>query len=65
LCRYISSASPTNYQPTNAAFGLLPDPPRGVRGKRNRKLARSKRALEVLDTWIGEHGQTQTTEPTL
>ncbi len=40
------------YQPTNAAFGLLPEAPRGIRKKRDRRLARSKRALESLDAWL-------------
>jgi methylenetetrahydrofolate--tRNA-(uracil-5-)-methyltransferase len=57
LCHYVSHADKDNYQPTNAAFGLLPEPPPGVRKKRDRKLARSKRALESLDEWIVEHGE--------
>jgi methylenetetrahydrofolate--tRNA-(uracil-5-)-methyltransferase len=52
LCRYISRAEPEGYQPTNASFGLLPPPPPGVRKRRERRLARSRRALEVLDSWI-------------
>jgi len=52
LCHYISNADPDDYQPTNAAFGLLPPAPKGVRKKRDRKLARSSRALEALDAWI-------------
>jgi methylenetetrahydrofolate--tRNA-(uracil-5-)-methyltransferase len=52
LCRYISQADPEGYQPTNASFGLLPPAPPGVRKRRERRLARSKRALEVLDSWI-------------
>jgi methylenetetrahydrofolate--tRNA-(uracil-5-)-methyltransferase len=55
LCRYISLADSDNYQPTNAAFGLLPAPP-GVRRKKDRRQARVTRALETLDAWIGECG---------
>ena len=29
LCHYIAHADPDDYQPTNAAFGLLPEPPPG------------------------------------
>ncbi len=52
LCHYISHAEADAYQPTNAAFGLLPEAPRGIRKKRDRRLARSKRALESLDAWL-------------
>jgi methylenetetrahydrofolate--tRNA-(uracil-5-)-methyltransferase len=57
LCRYIAAADPEGYQPTNATFGLLPDPPPGIRRKRDKRLARSTRALEALDTWIAESGE--------
>ncbi len=52
LCHYIAHADPKNYQPTNVAFGLLPPAPRGVRKKRDRKLARAERALKSLDAWL-------------
>jgi methylenetetrahydrofolate--tRNA-(uracil-5-)-methyltransferase len=52
LCHYIAHADPENYQPTNVAFGLLPPAPRGVRKKRDRKLARAARALKSLDDWL-------------
>ncbi|MCP3980607.1 MAG: methylenetetrahydrofolate--tRNA-(uracil(54)-C(5))-methyltransferase (FADH(2)-oxidizing) TrmFO [bacterium] len=53
LCRYIANADPAGYQPTNAAFGLLP-PVEGKqpRRKRERRLARSALALEALDAWL-------------
>ena len=58
LCRYIARADPAGYQPTNAAFGLLPEPAtRTPRGKRDRRLARSAAALESLDRFIREHGE--------
>lgn len=64
LCHYISHADPAGYQPTNAAFGLLPEaPPAARKGrKRDRRLARSAFALEALDAWISEHGETSTLE---
>ena len=52
-CRYISSADPKGYQPTNAAFGLLPPAPAGVRKKADREAGRSERALEALDALAG------------
>jgi methylenetetrahydrofolate--tRNA-(uracil-5-)-methyltransferase len=57
LCHYISHASAADYQPTNAAFGLLPEAPPGLRKKKDRRLARSERALRALDGWIREHGE--------
>ncbi len=61
LCHYISNSPAKGYQPTNAAFGLLPMP-EGRLKKRERKLARSARALESLDAWIAEHRLTPTVE---
>lgn len=55
LCHYISHTQADGYQPTNASFGLLPPPPKGARRRRDRRLARSKRALETLDAWIATH----------
>ncbi len=58
LCRYIASAAPENYQPTNAAFGLLPEPPAGPRlKKRERREARSHAALRSLEAWCEAEGE--------
>jgi methylenetetrahydrofolate--tRNA-(uracil-5-)-methyltransferase len=57
LCAYIAGAPPDGYQPTNAAFGLLPPPPPGPRRKKDRREARSARALESLDAWIRTAGE--------
>ncbi len=54
LCRYIAHADPDDYQPTNAAFGLLPPPPKGARGRRDKRLARANRALAELDRFLAE-----------
>jgi methylenetetrahydrofolate--tRNA-(uracil-5-)-methyltransferase len=63
LCRYLSRARPEGYQPTNAAFGLLPEPTTRIRGRRReRRLARSASALQALDTWIGEHRESLSME---
>jgi methylenetetrahydrofolate--tRNA-(uracil-5-)-methyltransferase len=55
LCHYISHSPAKGYQPQNAAFGLLPPPPRGIRKKKERRLARSSLALDALKKWAGEH----------
>ena len=57
LCAYIAGAPPDGYQPTNAAFGLLPPPPIGPRKKKDRREARSARALASLDAWIQANGE--------
>ncbi len=55
LCHYISHSDQDAYQPTNAAFGLLPEPPPGARRKQERRAARSARALEALGVWLELH----------
>jgi methylenetetrahydrofolate--tRNA-(uracil-5-)-methyltransferase len=49
LGRYIAHSDPRGYQPTNIAFGLLPDLRERVRDKAKRRLALSHRALESLE----------------
>jgi methylenetetrahydrofolate--tRNA-(uracil-5-)-methyltransferase len=59
LMAWMRAADPAHFQPMNSNFGLvppLPDPPRGRRGKRERKLAMAERALAALPTWIEERG---------
>lgn len=51
LANYISHADPHHFQPMNANFGLLPPPEKRVRGKKERRLAQGKRALESLVDW--------------
>jgi methylenetetrahydrofolate--tRNA-(uracil-5-)-methyltransferase len=48
LGRYISHSDPRNYQPTNIAFGLLPELGERVRDKAQRRLRLSHRALARL-----------------
>ena len=56
LCRYVSHAESEGYQPTNAAFGLLPPAP-GERGnKKERREVRAAAALASLDAWIAAAG---------
>ncbi len=63
LCHYISHADPAGYQPTNAAFGLLPEPPSGPRGKKARNGARAERALAAVDRWLELADLPRTYEP--
>ena len=54
LSRYISSADPGNYQPTNIAFGLLPPLAQEIRDKRQKKAAVVRRALGDLETFLAQ-----------
>jgi methylenetetrahydrofolate--tRNA-(uracil-5-)-methyltransferase len=57
LTRYVAGADPENYQPTNAAFGLLPEAPGKARRKKDRREARAARALSRLADWIEAEGE--------
>ncbi|MGH9410717.1 MAG: methylenetetrahydrofolate--tRNA-(uracil(54)-C(5))-methyltransferase (FADH(2)-oxidizing) TrmFO [Vicinamibacterales bacterium] len=48
---YASHADPKHYVPSNIAFGLLPPLERAPRGKKERNLALSERALNDLERW--------------
>jgi methylenetetrahydrofolate--tRNA-(uracil-5-)-methyltransferase len=48
LGRYIAKSDPENYQPTNIAFGLLPELPARIKDKARRRMAMAHRALESL-----------------
>ena len=57
LAYYVSHAEPRNYQPTNIAFGIIPPlvaqaGRRVPRGKTDRKVALSERALADLAAWM-------------
>jgi methylenetetrahydrofolate--tRNA-(uracil-5-)-methyltransferase len=52
LAYYVSHADPSHYEPSNITFGIMPPLDRAPRGKLERKLAISKRALEDLETWM-------------
>jgi methylenetetrahydrofolate--tRNA-(uracil-5-)-methyltransferase len=52
LAFYVSHADPRNYQPTNITFGIMPPLETPPRGKMERKLAISHRALQALDEWV-------------
>jgi len=65
LTRYIASADPSNYQPTNAAFGLLPEAPSRSRRKKDRREARSAAAMRSLTAWIEACGEGALARPAL
>ncbi len=52
LAYYVSHADPRNYQPTNITFGIMQPLDRPPRGKMERKLAVSERALRDLAEWM-------------
>jgi methylenetetrahydrofolate--tRNA-(uracil-5-)-methyltransferase len=52
IAYYVSHADARNYQPTNITFGIMPPLDRPPRGKHERKVAVSERALQELDRWI-------------
>ena len=58
LAYYVSHADAKNYQPTNITFGIMQPLDKPPRGKMERKLAISTRALQSLDEWIAWHPDT-------
>lgn len=52
LLKYISSASPDNFQPMNANFGLLP--PVNERGYEEKRRKMMERSLRDLKNWLEE-----------
>ncbi|MBI4160968.1 MAG: methylenetetrahydrofolate--tRNA-(uracil(54)-C(5))-methyltransferase (FADH(2)-oxidizing) TrmFO, partial [Acidobacteria bacterium] len=52
LLRYVSAADPSNYQPTNIAFGLLP--PLAIKNRKERNQAMIERALADLQDLLQE-----------
>jgi folate-dependent tRNA-U54 methylase TrmFO/GidA len=53
----VANAATENYQPMNAAFGLLA-PVEGERGKKkDRRARRAAVALTSLDAWIAACGE--------
>jgi methylenetetrahydrofolate--tRNA-(uracil-5-)-methyltransferase len=57
LTRYIAHADPANYQPTNAAFGLLPEVATRKQRKQDRREARSAHAMRSMAAWIATLGE--------
>jgi len=56
LGRYIAKSDPAFYQPTNIAFGLLPELPGKIRDKARKRLAMAHRALESLERFRSSLG---------
>jgi methylenetetrahydrofolate--tRNA-(uracil-5-)-methyltransferase len=60
LCAYVSGADPSDYQPANITFDLLPPLDEAVRArlrhdKRGRHAAICRRALECVDEYLAVH----------
>jgi methylenetetrahydrofolate--tRNA-(uracil-5-)-methyltransferase len=53
LVHYLVASDPRHFQPMNVNFGLLPDPPAGVR-KGERRAWQLARAAEALARWVRE-----------
>ncbi len=54
LRNFLFDTTTPKLTPMNANFGILPDLPERVRGKRDRKLAKSARASEKLAAWVAD-----------
>jgi methylenetetrahydrofolate--tRNA-(uracil-5-)-methyltransferase len=52
LAHYVSHADAANYQPTNITFGIMPPLAAPPKGRHDRALAVSARALDDLDRWM-------------
>ena len=51
LGHYVSHANPSNYQPSNIAFGLIPVPEGAPRRRADRRRAVAEHALARIDEW--------------
>jgi methylenetetrahydrofolate--tRNA-(uracil-5-)-methyltransferase len=56
LVRYIAHATAQPFQPMNINFGLLPELPRRIRGKGERRRQMVQRALTAADRWRADLG---------
>jgi len=66
LGRYIARSDPEHYQPTNIAFGLLPELPARVRDKAKKRMALAERALASLERFrkrLADEGALPASEP--
>lgn len=53
LLHHLSAAAPESFQPMNANFGLIAEPPPGLRG-RKKKLLMAERAIQAIEVWKKE-----------
>jgi methylenetetrahydrofolate--tRNA-(uracil-5-)-methyltransferase len=51
LYRYLREADPKHFQPMNANFGLLDEPPEKIRDKKKKREMFAERALEAMKQW--------------
>src|SRR4029078_222534 len=65
LGRYIARSDPRHYQPTNIAFGLLPELSQRIRDKARKRMALSERALGRLEHFQSRLGELESTRDTL
>jgi len=63
LAYYVSHADPEHYDPTNITFGIMPPLEHPPRGKAQRKVAQSERALLELDRWMAARREPMATAP--
>jgi methylenetetrahydrofolate--tRNA-(uracil-5-)-methyltransferase len=56
LAHYVSHADPRHYEPSNITFGIMEPLATAPRGKMQRKIAMSERALADLAVWVDSHG---------
>jgi methylenetetrahydrofolate--tRNA-(uracil-5-)-methyltransferase len=56
LSYYVSHADPRHYEPSNITFGIIAPLDPAPRGKMERKLAISQRALRDLSQWMSIRG---------
>ena len=54
LLHYITSTPTGNFQPMNVTFGLFPELPVKIKGKRERGKAHAQRALQKLADWVNK-----------
>ena len=52
---YLFDGTGERFSPMNVNFGLLPDLDPPVRGKRERKLAKGRRAVAAMADWLADH----------
>jgi methylenetetrahydrofolate--tRNA-(uracil-5-)-methyltransferase len=56
LCQYVTQASPADFQPMKANFGILPPLEGKLHGKRERAAAHAARALGAMELFLAEVG---------
>jgi methylenetetrahydrofolate--tRNA-(uracil-5-)-methyltransferase len=52
MARYITTANAKNFQPMNANFGLFPELPEKIKGKKERNEWHANRALETIQNFV-------------